>query len=111
MKPNTVLHVRDIVTPANELEGVPEDEWGTVKEVWASIVPMAGREYYQAQQMESTVSHRIETEFFAGAHPRMKLIKPNEEDPANPLRTFNVKSVVNINERNRKLQWMCEEVV
>lgn len=89
-------------TPANDLLGVP-GSWADVRRVWAEITPLSGREYLQAQQMTATSSHRIRTEYVADVNPRMRLI--------HGARVFNVQSVVNVEERNRELEWMCTEVV
>ena len=93
----------------DELAGEPP-EWGDLRREWFEITPLTGREYNQAQQMQSNVTHKMRCTYWAGANSRMRLIKPNVEDRDNPLRTFNVQSVVNVGERNRELEWMCTEV-
>lgn len=87
----------------SELAGEPATTPEEVCEVWGEIVPLAGNEYLRAQQMESTSSHQIRTEYFSDANPRMRL--------KHGARTFEVQSVVNVEERNRELEWMCTEVV
>jgi SPP1 family predicted phage head-tail adaptor len=93
-------------TVGNELAGEPS-EAETVCSVWGNIQPLTGREYQQAQQMQSNVSHKITTELLpqnlGPATSRMRL--------KHGTRTFEVQSVVNVEERNRELEWMCTEVV
>jgi SPP1 family predicted phage head-tail adaptor len=93
-------------TVGNELAGEPS-EAETVCSVWGNIHPLTGREYQQAQQMQSNVSHKITTELLpqnlGPATSRMRL--------KHGTRTFEVQSVVNVEERNRELEWMCTELV
>jgi SPP1 family predicted phage head-tail adaptor len=91
----------------NEYEGEPATTPETVCSVWGNIQPLTGREYQQAQQMQSNVSHKITTELLpqnlGPATSRMRL--------KHGTRTFEVQSVVNVEERNRELEWMCTELV
>jgi SPP1 family predicted phage head-tail adaptor len=91
----------------NELAGEPATTAVELCRVWGSIEPLTGREYIQAQQSESSVSHKIRTEQLpqnlGPANPRMRLKFGD--------RTFEALSVVNVEERNRELEWMCVEVV
>lgn len=85
-----------------DLDGYPEDTWELHHEEMAKINPLQGREYEQAQQMQAGISHKITTRFFAGANSSMRLVYG--------ARVFNVESVINQGERNRWLEWRCEEV-
>lgn len=105
--------------PGNELAGEPTENWEDVCRVHCFVQPLTGREYVQAQQVQSTISHKITTRFFPGANNRMRLVQraisesddPETAAPPEYLRIFNVSSVVNAGEKNRELEWMCEEVV
>lgn len=108
MKYDVLLEVRRNV-PGDEIAGIPDDV-EVVTQRWAKILPIGGREYYQAEQIESTVSHRVLMEYFDGADSSQWLALPDVNDPENPKRTFHAKSVINVGERNRQLEWMCEEV-
>lgn len=101
MKRDQLVTIEEF-TPANDLEAIPAS-WSEFAAAWAAIVPLSGSEYLRAQQMQSTSSHRIRTEFVAGVNPRMRIVYG--------ARVFNVQSVVNVEERNRELEWMCTEVV
>ena len=89
-------------TPGNEAFGEPAESWEEVWKVWGDIRPMQGNEYVQAQQAQSSVSHKITTRYFPGANSQMRLVHGE--------RVYNVESVVNVDERNRFLEWMCREV-
>ena len=52
-----------------------EDEnWVTVKTVWAGIYPVAGREFYEAEQNQSEVTHNIYCRYFDGISPAMRIL-------------------------------------
>lgn len=97
-------------TPASDLEGVPAS-WADVATAFGEVTPLTGREYLQAQQVASSVSHRIRTEYVAGCNPRMRLVNGEGDLEGQYARIWNVASVVNVGESNRSLEWMCTEVV
>lgn len=39
--------------------GEPEERWQTFGSVWASLEPLSGREFWQAQQTQADVTHRV----------------------------------------------------
>lgn len=100
------LHIEEN-TPGNELAGEDADNWERVRREWFEITPLTGREYVQARQMQSDVSHRLRCVYFPGAHSLMRLTAG--DDSSSPERTFHVESVVNVGEENRFLEWMCRE--
>lgn len=105
---NTLLHIEER-TVGNELAGEPAETWTRrANPEWFSIEPMTGREYVQAQQLQSAVSHKLRSVYLAGCHPGMRLTAGNDAD--NPTRTFNVESVVDVGEQHRELEWMAVEV-
>ena len=81
----------------------PGDRWETVREEMFLLRPTSGREYEQADQMQSDTTHEAKCHHFVGANSGMRL-KYGE-------RIFNVESVVNEMERNRFLAWRLVEVV
>jgi SPP1 family predicted phage head-tail adaptor len=102
MRRQTTLTIEEDVI-GNELAGEPATTSQEFARAFGAIMPLTGNEYVRAQQMDATVSHKIRTEYIAGVNPRMRLKHGD--------RTFNVVSVVNVEERNRELEWMCTEVV
>jgi SPP1 family predicted phage head-tail adaptor len=87
-------------TPGNDLDGIPST-WGKVDTQWGEIRPLSGREYEAAQQMQSSVTHRIQTHLVATANSAMRLVAGD--------RVFEVESVINEGERNRFHVWRCTE--
>lgn len=76
---------------------------------WASVEPLSGRELWQAQQVRPDVSHKITMRFYAGLTPRHKL---RFTDPqTSTIRTFEIDSVLNVDERNRVMTILAKEEV
>ncbi len=78
------------------------EEWVTVGHCYVDVRPLRGREYFDASSVESTITHKIETEFRSDVTSEMRL-KVGES------RFFNIESVINVNEGNRSLELMCGE--
>jgi SPP1 family predicted phage head-tail adaptor len=78
------------------------ESWVPFVTIWASVDPVSGKEYYEAQQMQSSVSHKIRIRYKSGVLPSMRV---NFKE-----RIFAVESVINWEERNRDMMLMCTEV-
>jgi SPP1 family predicted phage head-tail adaptor len=104
----TRLHI-EVPIMRSELQGEPVGEYArTGRKAKFKIVPLTGREYVQAQQVQSNVTHELKCPYFSGANSSMRLTAG--EEAATPSRIFNVESVVNEKEQNRFLVWRCVEV-
>ena len=79
------------------------EEWQDVATVWASVEPLSGKEYFNAQQVNSEITTRITIRYIELLSPQwvVQLGK----------RTFNILSVINFEERNIYLQLLCSEKV
>jgi len=94
-------------TSAESNFGEPADTWTTLATVPAGIEPVSGREYFAAQQVQSEVTHRVAIRYFAGISPKDRLVWT---DPATGVaRYFDIRAVIDQNERHRELQLMCVE--
>ena len=80
-------------------------DWETVATVWGEVRPIAGRERLEAMRLASAVTHRAVIRWQAGLAPdaEWRLVKDG--------RAFNIRAVVNLEERNRFLELLCEEGV
>jgi SPP1 family predicted phage head-tail adaptor len=103
-----ILHIEQR-TVGNELAGEEAETWVRILREWFDIQPLTGREYVEAQAVQSNVSHKATCPFFAGANSKMRLTLG--ENANTPERVFNVESVVNVGENNRLLEWMVKEEV
>lgn len=74
-----------------------------VKTVWASVEPMRGREYQEAQRIRPELTYKVTTRFHKGITPDM-FIKYKE-------RCFNILSIINVKEKNEMLEIICTEKI
>lgn len=77
--------------------------WSNVATVWGRVEPLSGGERLRAMQIESRVTHRITIRYRAGVTAANRIAFAN--------RIFNIRAVVNVEERNRILELLCEEGV
>ena len=82
--------------------GEPSESWSTLAQVWAAVEPLSGREFMNAQQVESQITHRVRIRARDDVTPDMRI--------SHDSRTLNIESVINIEERDRELHLMCTEV-
>lgn len=82
--------------------------WTTDAIVWAAIWPVSGKEYFNAQQVQAGITHKI----------RIRHRTLSASTRINPecrirygTRYFGIKSVINPDERNIYLDIMCEESI
>lgn len=69
----------------------------------AYIKPLSGREQLHAMQLESPVTHKIVMRYVSGITADMRVELGS--------RYFNIRAVINVEERNRWLEIMAEEGV
>lgn len=72
-----------------------------VKTVWASVEPMRGREYQEAQRIRAELTYKITTRYHKGITPDM-LIRCKE-------RYFEIVSIIDVKEKNAMLEIICTE--
>lgn len=76
--------------------------WSTVTTVWASVEPLRGRELFDAEQVQSEISHRVRVRYSGSVTPQNRLLFGS--------RVLEIQAVINVNERNREMQLMCKEM-
>lgn len=86
---------------AQDSSGSTAETWSTLCTVWAAIRPLKGREYYAANQAQMEITTEITIRYRSDVSAEHRIIFGN--------RTFEIKTVVNIDERNHWLVMMCEE--
>lgn len=81
-------------------------------EVWASVIPLRGVELIESMKLGGKMTHKIEMRYrrqlysLIAPSPVVKRLYWEKRD-----RYFNIISVINVRELNRKLEIMAEEVV
>ncbi|HEU0118812.1 MAG TPA: phage head closure protein [Alphaproteobacteria bacterium] len=79
--------------------------WTNVATVWAEITPASGREVYTAQHLEGHVTHHIYMRY------RSDIAVTTDMRVLYGARSFNIRSVMNYDERNQRLELLVEEGV
>jgi len=92
-------------TSAQGATGEPTKSWDTDATVWASVEPIAGREYFAAQQVAADVTHRV----------RMRYRTDVTITPLKRLlvgaRILEIVSALNIADGNAEWEILCRERV
>lgn len=87
--------------------GDPRDKddanWVDVATVWAAVDPVSGREFYEAQQSQSDVTHKIRCRYRRGLDTSMRIKLGS--------RVMEVRSIIDWEERHESLLIMAVEVV
>lgn len=81
-------------------EGV--DGWGNFAVVWASVEPLQGREFFDAQHVTAEVTLRVRMRYRTDITPEMRLTHRGK--------ILVIQAVLNPEERNRELELLCSEV-
>jgi SPP1 family predicted phage head-tail adaptor len=77
-------------------------QWNDFVTRYASVSPVTGREFYAAQQTNTKVSTKFTIRFIPGITAAMKVVYG--------VRTFNIISVQDTDERHITITLICEEV-
>jgi len=83
--------------------GAEEITWTDVVTVWAAVEPLRGREFLEAQREGAEVTTRIVMRYRASVTPEMRVVFGDH--------TYDVLSVIQVEERRRELQLMCRELI
>ncbi len=88
-----------------------ENEYGqtnqaetVIKIVWASVEPLTGKEYLEAEREANEQNYKIYTRYIAELRDVNLIIDFKG-------RKFSIESVINYQERNEMLLFMCKERV
>ncbi|MGI6711877.1 MAG: phage head closure protein [Bacillota bacterium] len=77
--------------------------WQDVATVWAAVEPFKGEEYIQLQNTQAELTAKVTIRYLPGIKPAMRVLYGD--------RVFDIKSVIDPEERHRELQLMCVEKV
>lgn len=77
--------------------------WQDIASVWAIIEPLSGKEYFNAQQINSEVTSKITIRYLKDLDSHAVIHWNN--------RVFKILSIINLEERNIYLQLLCSEKV
>lgn len=78
-----------------------DPKWYRFKIVNAAVVPLTGRELFNAEQVQPDVNTRVEMRYLEGLTSAMRV---NYDG-----RILNIASVIDLEERHREMHLMCIE--
>ena len=83
-------------TQVSDGGGGYEDALVSIKKVWANIKPVSGREYFQSQQAQAQISHKVTIRYTDSVN-RSHILQYQG-------RNFDIQYIVNVDEQNRFLE-------
>lgn len=83
--------------------GASTESWVVFANVRGAILPISGRELYQADVVNSEISHRVHIRYIQGVKPSMRVNFNG--------RILTIDSVINFDEMNKELELRCKEIV
>tara|TARA_R110000744_G_scaffold106775_1_gene203156 strand:+ start:3311 stop:3649 length:339 start_codon:yes stop_codon:yes gene_type:complete len=91
------------LTLGTDAIGGNSQSWATNKSLKAFIKPMSGGEYLHSQRLEARLSHRIYIRYTADILNTDRVVYNG--------RNFQIRAIINIEERNKWIELHCEEGV
>lgn len=85
------------------LDTWPDTGWTEVLSRWARVEPLRGRGYFEAQQANSEVTHRVTVRYTSEILPEHTINYGG--------RRLDIQSLINVEERSEWLEIMCVEVL
>lgn len=76
--------------------------WSTLATVWGSVEPIRGREFFEAEQVQSEISTRVRIRYYDGITAQMRVLFGS--------RKLQILAVIDVNERHKEMQLMCKEM-
>ena len=88
-------------TSTQDETGAAIETWATERTVWGDISPLNSREYWSAQQVQSDVTHRVILRYYSGLRTDWRI--------KYGTRIFDIRSVINVDERDEQHILLCRE--
>lgn len=95
------LQIRQSGSPQKTARGAPDEDWTDVATVNAAIEPLRGREFLEAQAVQSEVAVRIRIRYRADVTAGMRAVRGST--------IYDIAAVLNMGERNVELHLMCAQ--
>ncbi|MEG2289921.1 MAG: phage head closure protein [Clostridium sp.] len=83
--------------------GQTAETWTDICKVWGNINPIAGREFFAAEKINSEITHKIRIRYRKDIKPSMRVVYKG--------RIFEITSLINEYERNTISLLMCKELI
>jgi len=96
------ITIERLSAPTQDAFGEPIETWSEMLTRWADVTPLEGREFFQAQQTQTAVDHRIRIRYDAEAAQITPVMRVRYN-----AKLFDIQSVINHEERNEELHLMA----
>lgn len=107
MKPGQLRHLVSIQRPptTKDLQGGCTGDWIEIPHgaQWVGISPISGTRRYESAQILQGVTHEVTTRYVPDVDSNMRLVWGE--------RVLQIKSLLNVDERNKELRILCQEMV
>ena len=90
-------------TVAQDAMGQPKRTWATYGYWHCNITPLRGREFVDSNSLQDEQTYKFQGRYVSGLTPQMRISWNSK--------IFEIKSVVNVNERDRMTEVMATEGV
>lgn len=84
--------------------GESKGVWSTLADTWAGVEPIAGREFFTAQQVQSDITTRVICRYSKA----LSDVTPKDRIQHGPV-YYDIRSVIDVDNRHRELQFMCTQ--
>lgn len=91
------------MTDGKDTDGAPSETPTALASVWAAIRPVNANEVFRAAHFEGDVTHIITIRYRSDVTPKTRILYGT--------RVFDIRSVLNVEERNRELELTATEIV
>lgn len=104
-------HKVTIQTPTETQDeyGQPVQTWATFAEVFASVEPIRGREFFAAQQIQSDVTTRIRIRYLSGVTTKMRVVHTTDHSSPATVEEYDIEAVIHVEEKRREMHLMCRK--
>ena len=89
-------------TSTQDTFGAPVKTWADVGGRYASVEPLTGREFEDAQQNVSRIETRFITRYTTGITSKNRIVFNNVN--------YEIESIINVDQGNRELEILCSRV-
>lgn len=86
--------------------GEPGESWSTFATRRAAIEPLSGDELFASQQTAAQATLVVKMRYLSGVTPKMRV---SYTDPDDGVRTLDITSVIDVDEKRRETHLMCTE--
>jgi len=90
-------------TVERDAVGQAKPVWSDVATVWAAVLPLRGKEFFESAKVNSEITVRIIIRYRAAVKQNWRVVAGGE--------SYDIVEIINPADGNKELQLMCKRVV